>query len=324
MEAAFTLTADGRNVTDHFRDNLIGLTLTDKQAMEADQLDIRVSDPEEHLALPRKGVTVGLQLGFKGSPLIDKGTYTVDEVEEGPGRFTIRARSADLRGNLKEEQEKAWDDVTIGNILTTLARKHDLSPAIEDSLARIHIEHLDQTNESDANLVTRLAKDYDALATVKSGHLLFMPVGHTKSVRGIRLPTRTINRGENDSHRFVDADGKGRYTGVKAKWQDTDNAKTRYEQVGEDGYVKTLRRTFPTKEQAYDAARAEWQKLNRNTATMTLDLAVGKPDLMPNMPITLSGWRDEISTIDWTVIELRHSLDGATNGLITNVHLVQR
>lgn len=323
MKPDFKIIADGKNISDLIKDNLSEITLTDKRNLEADQLDIKLTDPEGKIALPRKGVELQLYLGFEGSSLFDKGTYEVDEVEESgpPDMITIRARSAYFRGDLKEEIDKDWDNATVDTIIRTLAEKHGLRPAIEDSLGSTHIDHLDQTNESDANLITRLAKKYDALATIKNRHLIFVPAGYSKTVSGIQLPTKSIHRNEGDRHSFNNADRKSRYTGVKAKWQDTDAAETKTELVGESGYVKTLRPLYPFQSEAQDAAKAKWQEMQRNTAEMSLTLSVGQPDIIPNMPVRLTGWRSEINAINWTSKELSHTLNAS--GLTTSLQLEQ-
>ena len=68
------------------------------------------------------------------------------------------------------------------------------------------IEHIDQTNESDANLLTRLANMFDAVFTVKDGKLLFLKTGFGVSASGKPLPAVHITRTSGDQHRFGVAD----------------------------------------------------------------------------------------------------------------------
>jgi phage protein D len=90
---------------------------------------------------------------------------------------------------------------------------------VASALAGLVIDHIDQTGESDANFLTRLAKDHDAIATVKQGKLLFIPTGAAQSASGIPRPP-SITRASGDTHSFLIADREN-YNGVKAYYQDT-------------------------------------------------------------------------------------------------------
>ena len=70
----------------------------------------------------------------------------------------------------------------------------------------------------------RLAKEHDAIATVKNGSLLFMPAGRGKTVNGQEIPILIITRQQGDSHRFSIAEGDN-YEGVKAYWHNTTTGK---------------------------------------------------------------------------------------------------
>ncbi|WP_337118049.1 contractile injection system protein, VgrG/Pvc8 family, partial [Staphylococcus aureus] len=95
----------------------------------------------------------------------------VDEVEHSgaPDVLNIRARSADMREGLARKRERSWHEQTLGQIISAIAMEYALQPLIEVALAAIGLPHLDQTAESDLNLLTRLAHDNDAIASVKAG-----------------------------------------------------------------------------------------------------------------------------------------------------------
>src|SRR5690606_36841765 len=134
--------------------------------------------------IPPRGAALRLWLSWSDTGLVDKGTYTVDETEHSgaPDTLSIRARSADLRGGLKTKRERSWNAATLGDVLRTIAGAHGLTPVINADLDSIPLAHLDQANESDANLLSRLGDQFDAVATLKAGRLLFMPVGASAAV----------------------------------------------------------------------------------------------------------------------------------------------
>ncbi len=218
---AYQLTCAGENMMGRLQDRLISLTLTDNRGFEADQLDIELDDSDGLLALPKRNVAIAVALGWKESGLIDKGSFTVDEVEHSgsPDRLIIRARSADMTAGFLVQRERSFHQKMVGDIVRTIAAEHQLTAVINPTLDKQIIAHLDQANESDANLLSRLGQMFDAIATVKQDRLLFMPLGEAKTASGKVLPKITITRASGDSHRFSIA-GRDNYAAVKAYYQD--------------------------------------------------------------------------------------------------------
>ena len=333
---AYRLTHDGQDLTARFQGRLISLTLVDNRGFEADQLDIELDDSDGMLSLPEKGVRLQLALGWEDTGLVDKGSYKVDEIEHSgpPDRLIIRARSADLASDMTTRKEHSFRDKTIGDLVRAIASKNELVAVIAAKLADVVIEHLDQTGESDANLLMRLAKDHDAIATVKHGKLLFIKAGEALSASGVPLPTVTINRASGDTHNFLIADREN-YNGVKAYYQDTrramkgevvidssnaivgtENPATSKKEAqrpeattsANPDNVKVLRHTYATKSNAERAARSEWVRIQRGMATFGITLARGRPDLFPELPAIVRGWKPQIDSAKWTLAKVTHNL----------------
>ena len=219
---AFSIVVDGKDSTAVMDGRLMSLTLTDNRGFEADQLDLELDDADGLIALPRRGAVITLALGWKGQPLFPKGGFTVDEIEHSgaPDKLTIRARSADFRETLNIRREKSWHQVTVGQIVREIAARHSLKVALGKDLMDKSVDHLDQTNESDASFLMKLARQFGAIASVKDGNLLFIRQGQGKTASGKPLPVITITRKAGDGHRFSLAD-RGAYTGVIAHWLHT-------------------------------------------------------------------------------------------------------
>lgn len=438
---AWTLSVDGADITAKIAARLASLTLTDNHGFEADQLDIDLDDSDGKLDLPPRGALIRLALGWAsdaGATLTDKGTYTVDEIEHSgaPDRLTVRARSADLRSGLTTQRERSFHGKTLGQIVRTIANENDLIPAISMSLEPLVVDHIDQTNESSANLLTRLARQFDAVAAVKNDRLLFVHAGRGASASGKRFPVVLIERASGDSHRFAIADRES-YSHVRATWNDIGKAekgeivwgkaedaaestrrtpvaaptpepkaeylllggrpaksratalrqakkewkrraknttfRTRYAGVevayddrnlktqGKVSYgradeakeqhnaaglatrdaaaaqarsaagaprvaidrgadnIKTIRHVYASKENARRAARAEWRRLQRGVATFSITLASGRPDLIPELPATVRGWKPAIDGTDWLVSRVVHNV--TEGGYTTTVEL---
>ncbi|MHA3316565.1 contractile injection system protein, VgrG/Pvc8 family, partial [Yersinia pseudotuberculosis] len=221
-EPDYSISVDGIDKTGGIKKRLMSLTLTDNRGFEADQLDIEFDDADGKVELPRRGAKIAVSLGWKGAALIDKGTFTVDEIEHSgaPDKLTIRARSADFRETLNIRRDHSYHKTTIGGIIKTVAERNKLTPTLNKAMSDLAVDHIDQTNESDGNFITRLAKQYGAIAAVKNGNLLFIRQGQSKTASGKPIPMMTIIRSLGDGHQFSMAD-RGAYTGVVANWLNT-------------------------------------------------------------------------------------------------------
>ena len=351
----FMLTVNSKDVTANIRDRLISLTLTDNRGFEADQLDVELDDADGQLAMPVRGAVVTLFLGWKGQALIGKGSFTVDEVEHhgAPDTMTIRARSADFRGSLNSRREVSYHETTLGDIVTQIAGRNKLKPMLADGFAGIAVAHIDQTQETDAKFLTRLATLYGAVAAVKAGRLLFIRPGNGVTISGKPIPQMTITRKDGDRHTFSIAD-RGAYTGVSASWlhpKDPKPKKVKLQRkmkvrqlralehpaakkskakaakppeakegdylAGSEDNVFTLTTVYSSKATAMRAAKAKWEKLQRGVAEFSLTLAMGRADLYPETPVQVSGFKSVIDAQPWLISKVTHSL--SNNGYTTQL-----
>ncbi|VEA15276.1 phage late control gene D [Salmonella enterica subsp. enterica] len=312
LAPAFMLTLNSQDITSNFSDRLISLTMTDNRGFEADQLDIELDDTDGKVELPLRGAVLTLWLGWQGSALLNKGDFTVDEIEHrgAPDTLTIRARSADFRGTLNSRREESWHDTTIGELVSTIAKRNKLTASVADSLKQIPVPHIDQSQESDAVFLTRLADRNGATVSVKAGKLLFLKAGSALTASGKPIPQMTLTRSDGDRHQFAIAD-RGAYTGVTAKWLHTKDPKPQKQKVtlkrqpkekhlralehpkakpvskktksrkepearegeymaGEADNVLALTTVYASKAQAMRAAQAKWDKLQRGVAEFQL------------------------------------------------------
>lgn len=306
---AFRLSVDGLDIAQLISPRLMSLELTDNRGIEADQLTLTLSDHDGLLAIPPKGAVLRLWLGWSDTGMLDKGTYTVDETEHSgaPDVLSIRARSADMRKGLKTKRERSWSNTTLGDVLVDIANGNDLKATIGDTLKALPILQLDQANESDANLISRLGEEFDAVTSVKAGCLLCLPAGGGKTVSGLDLPHITLTRADGDQHRYLQAD-RDSYDGVRAYFYDINSAKKQEAIAGGGDNLKDLRHTYSDQQSALRAARAEFKRLQRGSATLSYNLAMGRPDLIPELTYTLDGVKAEIDEIIWYGGNVQHSL----------------
>ncbi|MBB5500642.1 phage protein D [Paraburkholderia sp. MM5384-R2] len=122
----------------------MSLSLSESRGDAADMLDIVVNDADGRLAIPERGALLGVSFGWSDTGVVDKGAFTVDEVEHSgaPDILTIRARSASMTKDMGERKEASWHGETLGPIVRKIAGRHSLKPAIADALAKIAIAHI--------------------------------------------------------------------------------------------------------------------------------------------------------------------------------------
>ncbi|ADP02355.1 gp10 [Burkholderia phage KS14] len=310
----YQITLDGKDLTSKLSPLLNHLSLDESRGEEADTLMLSLDDSQGKLALPKRGEVIRVSIGWEDTGLVDKGSFTINEIEHAgsPDMLTIQARSASMTKGLGERKEKSWHGETIGAIVRKIAGTHGLKPAIAEALAKVVIAHIDQTHESDMSFLTRLAKRYDAVMNVKDSHLLFMPIGHGTSVTGKALGPVELTRKEGDRHRYHVSEREN-YAGVRAYYHATGRAKRKDVVVGGETNhnMKVLPETYPTEAEARAAATAELNRTQRSQATMSLTLALGRPDIYPEVPVYLNGWKPDIDAESWLVKKVRHEMSDA-------------
>lgn len=335
-------TGGTKDITTLLSQRLMNLTLTDSRGFEADQLDFTLDDTDGLLELPSRGAILSLGLGWKDEALTFKGEYTVDEVEHSgaPDCVTIRARSADLRGSLMNRHERSFHKTTLGKIVQQIADENQLQAMVGDEYKNLEIKHIDQTDESSISFLTRLAEEHDAIATVKNGRLLFIKSGKSTTASGQKLPEFILTRQDGDSHRFAIAEGDN-YKAVKAYWHDTATGKrgeviidenTEVKKVNkttkkgkiskkqttviqqnkpvesDNDQIKTLRHTYATQRTALNACKRHFEKLQRGVATFSLNLAEGNAEIIPEVTVSVVGFKAEIDSNAWIVTQVTHSI----------------
>lgn len=322
-QAIYRLLVDGVDIGTKFQDRLNSLTITDNRGMESDALEVTLSDHDGLLNLPPKDAVIQAWIGWSNTGLVYKGLYKVKEVEHSgaPDVLTIRATSADLKTGLKQKKERSFSNVTLEAVLQAIAFQHELDLSVHQSLAKHQIINLIQ-NESDANLLTRLADEHDAMASIKNGKLLFMPKGASQTISGQDLPTYLITRDKGDSHRYSNTDGGDEITAVRAFYYDAAQGKKLEVVYGDasNQNIKELRHIHQDKQSATLVAKAKLADLKRASLTLSYNLAYGNPDLIPEMTFLFDGLKEQIDEVYWLGTRITHSID-ASNGFTTALEL---
>lgn len=324
MRPRFTLAADGADATAPIADRLLSLRLTDEAGLQADELELTLDNRDDRIAPPRRGAVLTLTLGYAGAALVEMGRFRVTALRgAGPTRsLSVVARAADFDGPIRAPRTRVWRDLGFGAIARAIAAERGLTARVAAAFDAPVLPSVEQAEESDLNLLTRLAEDAGALATIKGGALVVTREGAAETADGRPIPPVEIAAAAAAGWRWSVED-RDAYRAVRAFWRDLGAAEKRAVVVGDaadaggdEAPVFELRRVYATEQEALAAARARLARLRRGGGSLSLDLARFTPALTADAALRLTGF-DAVADQDWRAIRVEHALDAG--GLTTRV-----
>lgn len=282
MTPTFVFKENGKDFSHIINPLLVSLRAIDLPGATSDYFELILDDYAGKIKREDFGAKFEVSLGFEGEKPVSVGQYIFDEItfEGPPMKMRLLASSVDFLKNLKAATSKTWSDTTLGDIVTTLAKKHGYNASITDSLASKPIEQLDQTSESDLQLLNRLASTYGAVFKAVQGFMIFKPKGDGLSVSGTPLKAVTVTP-DMVTRWQVNDRGRPRYGAVRGSYYDYNAALVKYVIVGAGDVVEELKTTYASEEEAYSHAAARLQE--RTMATIDGYL------LMPATPKVIKG-----------------------------------
>jgi phage protein D len=318
MKPKFKITADNSDITELLQGRLMSLSITDEIGLVSDTLTIEIDNRDNALAIPPRGATLEVHIGY--DDLYPMGKFIADECEikSPPDTLSITARASDSTmrdpGAYLSPRSESWEKKTISGIVKNIADRYGLHASIAPDFASIMVSHTDQTDESDCAFLSRLAEDVGASVKVANGQLLFIAPMSGKFPDGTLIPAITIKGSDITSYRMRLAE-RGKYGKVVAKYYDFDAAEEREVSVGASAPIFTLRETFTTAAQARARASAKLRECDTGTKTLSLEM-VGNPLLSAESKISLTEVTDAIAG-EWIVTSARHSL--SSGGFKTSI-----
>jgi phage protein D len=89
--------------------------------------------------------------------------------------------------------------------------------------------------------------------------------------------------------------------------------------VGKEKQVCHIAKIYRDKETAMRAAQSLFEQLQRGIATFSISLATGQPDLFPETPIRVYGFKEAIDQQLWVINKITHTL--SNSGFFSNLEL---
>jgi hypothetical protein len=332
MTPTFRILADNNDMTAAVKDRLLEITVIDEAGIESDSVKISLDDRRGEdgsiAQLPSIGTKLSIYMGYLETNVINMGSYVVDEIEirNPPRTLDVMAKAADMTGAFRSPKTRSWDNddgdpLTLGKIVKVIADEHGYIPKVDPELASISYEHIDQTEESDMNLLTRLADKVDAIAKPVDGCLLLYDKSSVKSVSGADVPIITLSESQliEWSYRYSARKPAGKVSsddsqdtptatgGIKAYYWDFSKAERQEITVGKAPF-EVLRHVYSTKWDAERAAKSKKNTGDRLQGELSFSMP-GNPALIAGGVLTLV-LRPGIPT-RWRMTRIEHRLNNA-------------
>lgn len=298
--APFKIVADGGDITAVIRDFFVSLTINDEAGLKSDSFELVLAD-DGKIAFPRSKSTLQIYTGEDSEHLVFKGTFTVNSVKlRSPDKqIIISGDAANLGSSFKTHRDFTWENTTLKTLVETVAQRNGFEASVEDVYADTTISHYVQAAQSDADLVTELAKEHGATMKVANNKLIFFQKGNNQSVSGQILPAVPVLL-TNETEAEIELKGEGNVEAVEAFWQTVEQGQKQVVRVGSStGKVKKLSKIFPSAEAAKTAASAALYYEQRGDYILTLDELPYISGIRAERNIVVSGHaRSEFNT-EW-------------------------
>jgi phage protein D len=186
MIPLFDVQLNGVSLFGKIQPFLISLTITDEPGLKSDKLDLILS--EQNLDIPKAGDLLKVALGYKESGLCDMGMFAVDGYALSKNEMRITAHAADFLENFKNPKSRSFENISLENIIQTIAADHNIAERISPELSEIKFPAIHQTAKSDLHLLTRLGQQFNILIKPAGNCLVAVPAGHGQTASGSKLP----------------------------------------------------------------------------------------------------------------------------------------
>lgn len=303
MGVIYKIISNGKDITDAIISRLIEMSITDQQGDDSDSFSISLDNSKQpQIPLPATGTTLDVYLDG-----IFKGSFEVDELTEPVHEqwFSVHAKSAKIKEAFKAPRDESYDDITLGDLLNIVAGRHGFEPVISEELAAVSYPHIDQVAESDMNLLSRLARDQDAMSKPVANRLVIVKRDQSKSVKGQDLPSFVIDDPQNSTGTITHKE-RTNYQSVKAYWFDEALQQRFDEVVGTDEPQYVIKFRYGDAEKARTKAEAKLRDLQRGNKTLDLTRPL-TPGLVAEAKVIISNHKPTINT-NWIVGTVEHRI----------------
>lgn len=318
MKPDYRVFANDSDITESIKNRVTSITITDEIGTQSDACTIELADPLEEVSPPPQGAVLRVYLGYENQ-IRDMGSYFVDSVEVSgpPDKIKIEAKASPFVDSqaggvtaLQTRKTRSFPNpTTISTLVQTIAKEHGMTAEVESSIADIALGHLDQTDQSDIDFLTRSVIDKNVTIKPADKKIIAVPRSQAKRTTGASVPSVHLTKIDVSTWSIKVAQ-RQRYDKVTTKWHDLSTGEEKKFSFGkESGTVFIDPKLYQNEDQAKRAAQSQGEESARNGVEISIKMA-GRSDLFAEGRLTLSGFRSVING-DWCIKKVTHTINNS-------------
>ncbi|WP_103596199.1 phage late control D family protein [Campylobacter concisus] len=258
----FKLEANGKDITEIIKANLISLNFDDKEGSKSDEISFSVSGI---YAKPVFGDSLKLWLGY-GEDLYLCGSFSVQTASRDYKNYAteVRATAVNFASPQKIKKRRSWENTTVFEIARKIAGENKL--AVKTSGQDQNIASVLQNDAGDLDFLYGLCFDYGFIMAVKNNTIVIASkdakgdeTQTSNTPKNESLPKFTLNLAELYSLEITEAN-RNSYGAVIVEWQDIEAGKTKSIKVGSGDQIYKMQIAQPKSDN--EAFRQGEAKLN--------------------------------------------------------------
>ena len=295
LTSDFKIEVNGKDVTENIKKHLVNLIFKDETADESDEITLTFDNLYKR---PKYDDEIKLYLGYKETGLYYCGAFLVQTTEKNQNFLRVKATSSNFTVNLKKKHNRSFENLTLKELVKKIAKENSLN--FKCDFEDVFFKHLAQTEESDLNLLNRIAKMYNATFNVKNNTIIL------KKQNSENLPVFEIDR-ENVNSYSIKYANKTFYKSVKAIYHDTKENKQKEVIFGNGEPQYILQDSFKDENEARKRAEGVLNLLNAGIVSGIL--VIDGMNIIAGAKLKLSGFNEDDG--EYSIKRVTHNLSGS-------------
>ena len=302
------------------------LSYTDVASGQSDSVSISLYDIEKEWMgkyMPQKGASLGVKLKLTNwnkeeeKETFNCGTFVLDDISFSgrPLSCVLGGVSVPAMDDFKSlPRTKTWEDTTIKNIATEIAKRAGVS--LHYSGDSIRIKEIEQNRQTDSAFLYSLCEKYGlAMKVYNKKIVIFSIVAYEKKKAALKLKETDLLSW--DYNTTID----GTYTGVKLSYTDPDSDETLSVTIGSSGRMYEINAQASSSYDAELQAEAKVNAANRKIETMNVTIRAN-PKIVASHCVDIDG----LGKIDgkYYVDKIVHSIGKSGYNMKLTLHKVQK
>jgi len=292
----FKIEVNGKDVTENIKKHIVNLSLKDEAGDAVDELTLNFDNLFKR---PKYEDKIKIWLGYKETGLYYCGAFLVQTTEKNQNSLRVRATSTNFTTEIKKKRNRSYENITLCDLVKKIADRNSLKYRCDFN--DVFFKYLAQTNESDLNLLNRIARMYNATFNIKNETLIFI-----KKQGDNNLPIFEVDR-KNVSSYSIKYANKTLYKSVKAIYHDTKENKQKEVIFGNGEPQYILQDTFKSEDEALKRAEGILNLLN--AGIVNGNLVIDGMNIIAGAKLKLTGFGEDDG--EYSIKRVTHNLSGS-------------